>query len=73
MPQADVQFIKLIYILIQRQPGNSAYRYAKWLGMHPTNFQSRLLTMENNGFLISQDRHGGLHPFRQPGDTGKLI
>lgn len=53
-----------LYQFIQSNPGNTQRRIERMLGMCKDGLNSTLATMEVQGFLLSEDLQGGLHPYR---------
>jgi len=54
------------------RPGVSAWELAKGLGLRMGLVTSILVTMENNGYLLSEDGDGGLYPFERRGPALEL-
>ena len=52
--------------LIRRNPGIRPAGIARWLGVARSTVIRRLPSLEEAGFLYSEDRRGGLWPFRRP-------
>jgi len=51
--------------IIQENPGISAAELARLLGVARSTVQRRLPSLEEAGFLYSEDERGGLYPFRR--------
>ncbi|RME54982.1 MAG: MarR family transcriptional regulator [Caldilineae bacterium] len=58
----DVEF-EVMDRLIQEQPGVRPAELAKQLGVARSTITRRLPSMEEAGFLYSEDERGGLWPF----------
>jgi len=52
--------------IIRENPGISPAELARLLGMARSTVQRRLPSLEEAGFLYSEDERGGLYPFRRP-------
>jgi len=52
-----------LYDLICAQPGISKTALAKTLGTYRSNIDHRLLTLESQGLLVSEDEYSNLYPF----------
>ncbi len=50
-----------IYAVIEREPGILGRDLAKRLGRHPDNIDGLLVTLENHGYLLSEEQ-GRLYP-----------
>jgi len=51
--------------IIQENPGISPAELARLLGVARSTVQRRLPSLEEAGFLYSEDERGGLYPFRR--------
>ena len=51
--------------VIQRQPGVRPAQIARQVGVARSTIQRRLPSMEEAGYLYSEDDKGGLWPFRR--------
>ena len=51
--------------VIQRQPGVRPAQIARQVGVARSTIQRRLPSMEEAGYLYSEDDEGGLWPFRR--------
>lgn len=59
----DYSRLERVYRLVERRPGQTYWQLAQVMGLRPGIITSLLCTMENHGFLLSEDEKGGLHPF----------
>jgi DNA-binding IclR family transcriptional regulator len=50
--------------LIRQNPGIRPAEIARRLGIHRSTVLRRLPGMEEAGYLYSEDKRGGLHPFK---------
>jgi len=51
--------------IIQKNPGIKPAEVARLLGVARSTIQRRLPSLEEAGYLYSEDAKGGLHPFRR--------
>jgi len=52
---------------VMDRPGLSAWELSQSMGLRMGLVTSILVTMENNGYLLSEDGDGGLYPFELRG------
>ena len=50
--------------LLEQSPGQSARQLAKTLNVAPSTITRQLPSMEEAGYLISEDKNGRLWPFK---------
>ena len=55
-----------IYQQIRHTPGKRPGALARLLGLHRSEVARALPTLEEKGFLLSEDARGGLWPFLTP-------
>jgi hypothetical protein len=56
--------------LINEWPGQKSGVYARMMGCHREIFNRLLVQLDDWGFLLFEDRKGGLWPFRNDDDDG---
>lgn len=54
-----------IYRKIEEHPGKKAGFLARLLGIHRSEVNRALPSLQDKGFLISEDEKGGLWPFKK--------
>lgn len=54
-----------MYRLIDENPGISPAELARQVGVDRATVQRRLPSIEEAGYLLSEDERGGLHPFKR--------
>jgi DNA-binding IclR family transcriptional regulator len=59
--------IENIYREIEHHPGKKAGFIAGLLGLHRSEVTRYLPGLEQYGYLLSEDDHGGLWPFKKQG------
>ena len=60
----NIAQLRAIYKTVCESPGICAYSVARKLNTPNGTINSAMASMDLAGYLVSQDRHGGLHPFR---------
>jgi Mn-dependent DtxR family transcriptional regulator len=65
MRRARQERLEAIYRAVEREPGIKAGRVARRLGVHRSAVTRALPALEQRGLLLSQDRRGGLWPWRR--------
>ncbi len=57
--------LEAIYQKVEDQPGERPGVIAQLLGLHRSEVTRALPALEERGYLLSEDRKGGLWPFRR--------
>jgi len=57
--------VEQIYLAVEKHPGKRAGFIARLLGLHRSQVTRSLPGLEKHGYLLSEDRRGGLWPFRR--------
>ncbi len=69
MPRhADQKHLDALHTAIQNYPGKKAGVLARLLNWRREEVARRLVTLNDRGILISEDRRGGLWPFGDKSD-----
>jgi len=63
--KAEPKRLENIYESIEEYPGERPGFFAKLLGLPRSSVTRSLPTMEEDGYLLSEDEDGGLWPFRR--------
>lgn len=63
MGKPNLERLERIWQIIEREPGITALQIAAILGTYELAVMSALCTMNNNGYLLSEDQYGGLYTF----------
>jgi predicted ArsR family transcriptional regulator len=63
--QPDPKQLKSIYQAVEKHPGKRAGFIAQLLGLHRSQVNRTLPTMEERGYLLSEDERGRLWTYRR--------
>lgn len=63
--QSDPQRIQELYSAVEAHPGRRAGFLARLLGLERSTVTRTLPTLEEAGYLLSEDEDGRLYPFRR--------
>jgi DNA-binding Lrp family transcriptional regulator len=55
--------VEKIWNTLEDNPGATIRMLAQSVGLDPRDVAGRLATLENSGYLISEDQYGQLYPF----------
>ena len=55
--------IETIYKAIKENPGITRADLIKTTGIHRGSLDSRLATLNNKGYLLSEDQYGRIYPY----------
>jgi Mn-dependent DtxR family transcriptional regulator len=65
MRHADEDRVRAIWQTVQRRPGIRPGRIARQLGVPRSSVTRALPALDEAGLLLSEDRRGGLWPWRR--------
>jgi len=63
--QAKSERLESLYEAVEAYPGERAGFFARLLGIDRSSVTRSLPTLEEKGYLLSEDDTGGLWPFRR--------
>ena len=63
--QPDPKQLKSIYQAVEKHPGKRAGFIARLLGLHRSQVRRSLPTLEECGYLLSEDERGRLWTYRR--------
>lgn len=67
MRQVNQERLRAIWQIVERNPGIRAGRIARQLGVPCSSVTRALPAMDRAGYLLSEDRRGGLWPWKREG------